>query len=158
MPEGTITKIVNLRRPRHYENKSPQHHSIVIYINNIEHANKCINHGFYINYQHHKAERFYPQTQLALCYNCNSYGHQAATCKMSHPRCGRCSNEHNTGECKSIEAHCVNCHQNHEAWHPKCPARVKEKQQRIALMADLPTMFNISIEGVEHQEGREEGR
>jgi len=87
----------------------------------------CISNGFYVDYLHYAAEKFVHQCQLLQC-NCCDYDHGATSCKRQ-PRCGKCGEKHNSRECQSTTAHCFQCKSSHEAWHPKCPARIAEKDR-----------------------------
>jgi len=138
MPAGCITKVTNLRR-RQTQNQT-QNHAVVLYLNDRQQANKCITKGIYINYTHYTIEMFTPQSQITQCYKCHVYGHQAASCKH-HVRCGKCSNNHSTKECKTKELHCIHCAGNHEAWHFQCPVRIAERTRLNELKKHSPELF-----------------
>jgi len=144
MKTDTITKITPLRRrKKHSDSVTKLHHSIIIYMNDSHAANRCITNGFHVDYIHYAAERFTPQYQIMQCFNCCDYGHRASSCKRES-RCGKCSEKHNTRECKSTTttAHCFQCKGSHEAWHPQCPARIAEKERLEELMGNTSCLFN----------------
>ena len=96
-------------------------HSIMIYLKDNHIANKCITNGCYINYLHYMPQRFAPQFQIMLCFNCYEYGHRAANSKRK-PRCGKCGGKHSTKECNRKTVECVHCKISHEAWRHECSA------------------------------------
>jgi hypothetical protein len=140
MKTNTIVKITPLRRRKNRDSVK-LHHSIIVYMNDQYTANKCISNGFHIDYLHYAAERFVPQFQITQCFNCGDYGHRATSCKRQ-PRCGKCGEKHNTRECDSTSVHCFQCKGSHEVWHPKCPARIAEKDRLEELMGNVSCLFN----------------
>lgn len=140
-PAGTIVSITTLRRRNKNPEKPQLHHSVVIFFNKYHEANKAITNGYCVDYIIRAAERFTPQFQIQQCYNCCDYGHQATHCKR-HPRCGKCSEKHNTRECKHTgKVHCAQCGGEHEAWHPQCPARSAEKERLEEAMKRATVLF-----------------
>jgi len=139
-PSETISKVTSLRRKDTEPSTKTKHCSVVIYLNNIHTANKCITNGCYINYLHYQPERFVPQFQIMQCFNCCEYGHRAANCKRN-PRCGKCAGKHNTKECKSTTVQCAHCKDSHEAWCHECPAWIAEKHRLEELRDRCPDLF-----------------
>ena len=118
----SIVKIAPLRRKD--SKKTAAHHSIVVFTTDPHAADRCIRHGFYINYLLYPAEKYAPQLQIIQCYKCGDYGHRAAQCKQKQ-RCGKCGEStHSTNECTSSEPKCGHCDGKHEIWHHECPTRV----------------------------------
>lgn len=75
----------------------------------------------------------YDHLSVLRCFNCNGYRHKAGDCK-NKKSCGKCSNAHDTSECKENidKIKCVNCklsndklslnlNDNHHAWSKECP-------------------------------------
>ena len=143
METDTIVKISPLRRRMKNRNSETVqlHHSIIVYMNDKHFANKCISNGFYVDYLHYAAKKFVPQYQLMQCFNCCDYGHRATSCKRQS-RCGKCGEKHNTRECQSTTVQCFQCKGSHEAWHPKCPVRIAEKDRLEELMGNTSCLFN----------------
>ena len=142
MKPRIIIKITSLRRKnRLTDDKVKLHHSIVVYMNNLHAANKCITNGYYVDYLHHAAEKFAPQFQITQCFNCYNYGHRATNCKRD-TRCGKCGDKHNTKECESETAKCLHCEDSHEAWRSQCPAYTAEKNRLVEMMGNSPCLFN----------------
>ena len=141
---GTIKKITPLRRRKvHADYEAKLHHSVVIYMSNLLAANRCIKMGCNVDYIYYRAERFAPQFQVMQCFNCCDFGHRAANCKRKS-RCGKCSENHNTRDCKSTTAaaRCWQCKGPHEVWHPDCPAVKAEKKRLKELVGNTPLLFN----------------
>lgn len=100
-----IHSIKPLRRKSRSDNdsRSPRRFSIIIFTENGHIADKCILPGFYIDSEHHTAEKYAAQLHITQCFNCYEYGHRAAKCKRK-TRCGNCSSEDpQRSECTSTE-------------------------------------------------------
>ena len=96
-----IIKIATLRRIA--KHKPTAHHSLKIYTEDKDAANKCIQRGFVIDSVKHKVERYAPQWHLNQCYKCHGFGHRATFCKRKE-KCGKCSKEdHTTADCIANE-------------------------------------------------------
>jgi hypothetical protein len=132
-----ITKVATLRRnPKH---KPTTHHSLKVYTDDKEAANRCILNGFIIDSISLKAERYVPQWHLTQCYKCYGFNHRATECKRKATKCGKCSkDDHPAVECTTPELKCVNCNGNHESWHAHCQTR-KEELQYLAIIRSDPT-------------------
>jgi hypothetical protein len=124
----SIVKVGPLRRRISERMEQADHHSIVVYTNDLAEADKCITYGIYINYRHFNTYRYMPHLQITQCFNCHDYGHKAIHCRRKR-KCGKCADEgHDTKECKSKELKCVQCNGKHEAWHHDCPRRMEERE------------------------------
>jgi hypothetical protein len=66
-----------------------EHHSLLVFIEDIDTANKCIQKGILINYQMYPTEKYVPQLRIKQCFNCHGYRHRANECKDKR-KCGRC--------------------------------------------------------------------
>ena len=81
---------------------------------------------------------------IIRCYNCQVFGHVAKTCK-NPPKCGKCANQHQTGDCEEGNAmKCANCQLNHAANDPFCEAYLDHaskvyKQRNIPIPSFLQT-------------------
>ena len=134
-----IVKVAPLRRKEN--KKATQHHSIVIFTTDPHAADRCINHGFHINYLLYPAEKYTPQLQITQCFKCGNYGHRAAQCKQGH-QCGRCGEDHPTHECKSKEEpKCNQCNGKHENWHHECRVRITESRRLKQLGQQVSPYF-----------------
>ena len=81
--------------------------------------------------------KVYDRRQIRRCFNCQKFGHLAAKCTTPRtPSCGKCSGDHNTKECTSINRGCINCkrenldHSSHSAFYHKCPVLVRFDEQQ----------------------------
>ena len=134
-----IIKIATLRRIA--KHKPTAHHSLKIYTEDKDAANKCIQRGFVIDSVKHKVERYAPQWHLNQCYKCHGFGHRATFCKRKE-KCGKCSKEdHTTADCTANEHQCVNCKGKHEAWHAHCSARAEESTRLATIRSDPSTTY-----------------
>ena len=139
---GTITKAAPLRsRKKQQVDENSDDHSLVLYLNDKHAANRCIANGVNIDFAHHATERFTPQFKATQCFNCYSHGHHASNCKRN-PRCGKCSENHDTRECKNAVVKCCQCGGPHEAWQARCPVIIAEKKRLKELMGRTPCLFD----------------
>ena len=56
---------------------------------------------------------------ILQCLNCKGFGHTAKYCR-SEKQCGKCSDNHNTEECKNTQLRCPNCQAPHKTRTPVC--------------------------------------
>jgi hypothetical protein len=137
----TITNITTLRKARQ-RHRATAHRSIVVFTEDAEAADHCIQHGFFIDKQILKAERYAPHLHITQCYKCHGYGHRATNCKKKE-KCGKCAEEHPTAECTSDTPKCVNCDGKHEAWHIECMARSTEGKRLTALRMETSPYYTV---------------
>jgi hypothetical protein len=139
----TVTNISTLRRLKQ-EISTPTHTSIIIFTNDAEAADACINSGIIINYRRFPAEKYCPQLKLTQCYKCHKYGHTASKCKAEKATCGFCaSQEHATNECLTKDSpHCINCKEHHPAWSPTCKYRDEEGKRLAAIRMTTSPYFS----------------
>lgn len=88
------------------------------------------------------------------CYYCQAYGHTAKYCPKKEakqgPTCGRCTQNHDTRECKVMEKRCANCDaegwpaEGHRAGTGQCPVR----QQQICAMLNRRNYKGITVDNV----------
>jgi hypothetical protein len=135
----TITHIKPLRKARK-RHRPTAHQSIVVFTENAEAADQCIKHGFAVEKQILKAERYAPHLHITQCYKCHKYGHRAANCKKKE-KCGKCADNHTTAECTSETIKCVNCDGPHEAWHVECLARTTEAKRLAGLRMETSPFY-----------------
>jgi hypothetical protein len=114
--------------------------SIVIFFENPEQANKCIEDGVRLNYRRFPAERYIPKSQITQCFKCQGYGHKSIVCTREE-KCGKCGQSHNTKACTSEVQKCVHCEGAHPAWHPECPRRQHEKSRISTASKSVPITF-----------------
>ena len=76
--------------------------------------------------------KIYDRTQTKRCNNCQKFGHFMANCPTTGIlSSGKCSGDHQTNSCTSLERGCVNCKRNnveyksHSAFYHKCPSLLK---------------------------------
>jgi hypothetical protein len=134
-----ITNITTLRKARQ-RHRPTAHRSIVVFTEDAKAADHCIQHGFFIDKQILKAERYAPHLHITQCYKCYGYGHRATNCKKKE-KCGKCAEEHPTTECMSNTPKCVNCDGKHEAWHIECPTRSTEGKRLTALRMETSPFY-----------------
>ena len=135
-------KIVGMKTLRRKHKDNAQYYSIVIFLSTSEAADRCIKHGFYINYQRLYPERYNPQYQLIQCYKCQKFGHHATACKSLHETCAKCSEHHSTAHCHSETHKCTNCKGEHPAWKNECPHKMSAIQKLIIRKREAPPYFN----------------
>src|SRR2546423_6941782 len=133
-----IKRVVPLRKRTRNPNAKAQ--SIIIFTEDPTEADAYIDQGIYIGEQCHAAERYMPQCQIKQCFNCQGYGHTASIC-TAKKACGSCGKDHETRECKSEEAHCVQCQGAHPAWHHECPVRKRESIRLETKRDELSSWF-----------------
>ncbi|TMC16343.1 MAG: hypothetical protein E6J34_20215 [Chloroflexi bacterium] len=144
-----VKRIVPLRKKA--RNPDAPTLSIVIFLNSPKEANTCIDESVTINKKYHNntvitsktlyaAERYTPQCQLKLCYNCQEYGHKANICKKKTV-CGNCAQGHETRSCPNDELKCANCNDAHRTGHHQCP-RHKEEIEKMEIRRNrIPPNF-----------------
>ena len=120
----TIMSIKPLRR-KGMEHTRKKHQSIIVFTEDPEAADRCIDNRFLINNHSFRVEKYAPHLQITQCYKCQGYRHTANSC-MNKEQSGKCAHDHRTTESTSNERNCVNCGGNHEAWHVECPTRLME--------------------------------
>jgi hypothetical protein len=126
---------------RKARNESAPTQSIVFFLEDPSHASHLTNSGVRIGRRFHYCEKYVPQAQISQCYNCQGFGHKAATC-TKRPKCGKCSEGHDTRECTSNDTKCANCgSESHHAWHHECPQRGKELERLKIIKASIPPTF-----------------
>ena len=137
------TPIVNIAPLRRKDNENSANASIVAFTTDPYAADRCIRHGFYLNYTHYPAEKYTPDLQITQCYNCGEHGHRAAECHKDKQRCGKCAeHSHPTKECKSdSKPKCGNCEGEHEVWYHKCPVRIAESRRLHTLRGKTSPYF-----------------
>src|SRR6266516_3207034 len=133
-----VTKIAPLHRKN--SERASTHHSLVIFTDNPDAADRCIKYGLYINYRRYRVERYAPHLQITQCFKCYDYGHRALHCKRK-VKCGKCGEEHTTKECMSTVQKCAQCGDAHEAWHYECPMRIAESRRLEELKRQASPLF-----------------
>ncbi|GKT51829.1 nucleic-acid-binding protein from mobile element jockey [Colletotrichum spaethianum] len=104
--------------------------SVIVEFAKAEDANKLIDEGLIWQGEVFQCERYDRQCRLRQCFRCHAYGHIGTQCKAT-TTCGYCAQEHATRECPSksdtaTPRKCAACHGEHEAWHGRCPTRMRE--------------------------------
>ena len=128
-----------MRNPR---NPQALTESIIIFTEDAEEANSCINNGLRLGGRIFLAERYAPLYQIKQYFQCQMYGHRMENCTRK-VHCGRCAGDHETRECSSDSKKemCVQYQGPHVAWHHSCPRRQKEAERLEILRATLPSHF-----------------
>ena len=116
-----------LQRPR---NPDATTQSIRIDTKSADEADDAMEYGIVIGSRIYRARRYTPECQVTRCYNCHEYNHKAESCK-NKTKCGRCSQDHRTNECKTTEGSfkCPNCNGNHTAGNRECPSQHRELER-----------------------------
>nr|XP_036581842.1 zinc knuckle [Colletotrichum truncatum]KAF6790285.1 zinc knuckle [Colletotrichum truncatum] len=104
--------------------------SVIVEFSKAEDANRLIDEGLIWQGEVFQCERYDRQCRLRQCFRCHSYGHIGTQCKAT-TTCGYCAQEHATRECPTksdadTPRKCAACHGEHEAWHGRCPTRMRE--------------------------------
>ena len=79
--------------------------------------------------------------QVWQCYNCQDFQHNAAHCTATFQTCAKCSGDHRTSGCDSMEKKCINCTKankeniNHCVYSMDCPS-YKSKYNGILYNTD----------------------
>jgi len=135
-----ISRITPLRR-NGKQGKPTMHKSIIVFTQDPEAANKCLETGFMFEKERLKTGIYAPHLYINQCYKCQGFGHRSTVCKRMN-KCGKCgSEEHATQECKATEPHCANCKGPHEAWHPGCEKRDEEARRLYQLKREASSFF-----------------
>jgi hypothetical protein len=126
--EKKVIQLAPLRR-KIQADPAKTHQSLIVFVNDVEVADRIIKLGMYANSRHHHAHRYILQFQVTQCYKCHEYGHQSSQCK-NEERCGKCGEgTHRTNDCTDVEPKCPLCQGKHPAWHHTCPARRAERER-----------------------------
>ena len=138
-----ITRATPLRR-NGKQGKPAMHKSIIIFTQDPEAADRCLQRGFMIQKQRMpKVEKYAPHLHMNQCFKCQKFGHRSTFCKLMN-KCGKCgSEEYATPECKATEPQCANCGGPHEAWHLGCTKRDEEAQRLYQLKREAPAFFTL---------------
>ena len=136
-----ITSIRPLRTARK-QHKPTAHQSIIVYTEDAEATDRCIQNGFLIDRQILKTERYTPHLHIMQCYKCYRYRHRASNCRNKE-KCDKCAEEHPTTECTFDldTSKCVNCDGAHEAWHIDCPTRTTEGKRLAQLQMETSPFY-----------------
>ena len=131
-------------RPLRKRNSSTYHSSIVIFTNNAEAADACIDQGIYFNGTYYpNPERYIPQLNMVQCYKCHGFKHTAAQCRAKNIKCGHCANEeHKSDSCPEKEtSKCHKCDGPHKAWDSNCPLKIAERKRIDELRESTSAFF-----------------
>jgi hypothetical protein len=73
-----------------------------------------------------------PKKEPIRCLHCQKLGHERRDCKSESPKCGRCTDMHETESCPTdrVTARCSNCNGQHPTYDRDCP-KFREKCQQI---------------------------
>ena len=138
-----ITRITPLLRKPHNPDAPSQ--SVIVFVEEAEQAEQADNlvrRRAKVGQRQLGAKLYAPQTQLKQCFNCQGYGHKTAVCNRK-ARCGRCSEEHQTRECKDPDTlKCALCDGKHCAWAEECEKRKKEMAQLQEMRDMVPITLN----------------
>ena len=112
----------------------------------------------------YKVEEFRTPISVMQCYNCQSFGHSAKTCR-SKQKCLICGENHSHKGCPSRELRkptCANCKESHVASYKGCPEYKKQAfrqhvvsnqksyasvlSQNTLLQSKLPQTFTFTAE------------
>ena len=115
-------------------------HSIVVFMETPDEADRLINDGFRGPDRYYYPKRYMPQCQVRQCFNCQGYGHKADVCTRK-PVCGKCAEDHETRSCISEKVQCTHCEGAHAAWHHECPRRQQEHKRLDTLKIITPSTF-----------------
>ena len=111
-----------MRKPRSLDAPT---HSIIVFVEDPNHADQLIARGMHAGKRHHSTEKYLPGCQLMQCFKCQGFGHKAERCTRPQ-RCGKCAKDHQTKACTEQDSEiCALCDGNHHAWHEDCPKRQK---------------------------------
>lgn len=136
-------KAIRIKPLHRYPKPGSLNHSIVVFTEDAEAANRCIDSNVVINYQIFTAEKYAPQTRILQCLKCYDYGHMAVQC-TKELTCGRCAKNHDTNQCTEPELKCTNCQGKHQAWHHECERRKRESDQlKQRRQTQVPAYFSI---------------
>jgi hypothetical protein len=136
-PGVNITRITTLmRKPK---NPNAPTHSIILFTEDPKEADHLILRGARVANRIHAAQKYTPQFQVTRCFNCQGFGHKAQVCTRKQ-RCGKCSGDHKTAECKGKETdyRCALCQGNHKAWEDECPKK-KEEINKLKYLRNTTT-------------------
>ena len=126
IPEEDLTKLCNIASAERLKNREGYSTRSIL----------CTFSGpvpEYVDMGHFGKYRTRPYVHEPMrCYHCQRFDHNKAQCKWG-PRCAVCSGRHETSVCitkhkngQETKAKCPNCHQEHHAWHRRCPTRLEK--------------------------------
>ena len=117
--------------------------SIIIYTNDAEEADACIEKGIFFCGQYYRPERYTPQLNLTQCYRCYGFGHKATQCRSKTGKCGHCADEgHRSETCDNkSNPKCPSCGGAHKAWDDECERKIKELERLEALRESTTAYF-----------------
>ena len=117
--------------------------SIIIYTNDAEEADACIEKGIFFYGQYYRPERYTPQLNLTQCYRCYGFGHKATQCRSKSGKCGHCADENHRSEACDNKSNpkCPGCGGTHNAWDDECERKIKELERLEALRESTTTYF-----------------
>ena len=101
-----------------------------MYHKNAKSANTVLNSGAFILGKKIVPKK--PKKEPIRCLKCQKFGHERRDCKSENPRCGKCSNHHETDECEATKDmfRCANCLGPHPSYDREC-AKFWEKCRQI---------------------------
>jgi hypothetical protein len=129
-----------MKKPK---NPSAPTHSIILFSEAQEDADKVIEGCLRVNGNWIQAERYMPECQLVQCYRCQSFGHRAKSCKRAI-KCGKCGEGHETRQHSGDKVQCANCNGGHHSWHHECQHRQKELERLERRKATIPATYGSS--------------
>ncbi|KAI0992834.1 hypothetical protein K3495_g15350 [Podosphaera aphanis] len=126
--------------------------SVILWIEQAEHADKVIDEGLMWKYENKAAEIFRSGFRTLQCFNCQRYGHVALHC-IADSKCGHCAGTHNTRNCPGKQdARCCNCRKKHAAWHQSCPVKIAAKAKATWYRTKDPGKYTPALS---HTKGSE---
>jgi hypothetical protein len=100
-----------------------------VYHRDAESANKILSEGASVFNKSTVPRK--PKKEPIRCLFCSRFGHERRDCAFESPRCGRCTDTHETNTCTASPAQfkCVNCSGNHPSYSRDCPAFIDRCRQ-----------------------------
>ncbi|CEJ94150.1 hypothetical protein VHEMI09700 [[Torrubiella] hemipterigena] len=122
--------------------------SFIMYVTDIETANKLCDRGFGIDGQLFDYEPYTAAARPLQCYNYFQFGHQSRQCAKP-AICGSCSGDHHgfvegtkrSLPCPSTAPKCPNCNKDHPAWARSCRVADREWERARAAYSTRPRRF-----------------
>lgn len=119
IPSLHIDIVRDIRFSRPTTNDSIQ--ALVLDVSDILTANEIIDQGLQWGGRRYDCEVF-DRSFLDQCGHCQAYGHIANVCS-DPPRCGKCTERHRTGTCKSSSLTCALCNGPHTPGSRRCQSK-----------------------------------
>jgi ribosomal protein S27E len=104
-------------------------------------ANRVIEKGFIVEYEHLTAKLFDTTYQTVQCLRCQAWGHIATHCSKG-VKCAHCARPHDSRTCEDPrKTKCANCGRGHTAWSRDYSITTAARQKAALARAYAPAKY-----------------